>query len=93
MNEIKLKEVQTMKHTYTLCFSKDLLKMEYSSSSDLYPLACYLNMYKERADLQVIDALWLTSLNKKDIKKRILLFQIDQKEGKYSLSPSHNYYK
>jgi hypothetical protein len=46
MNEIKLKEVQTVRYTYSLCYSKDFVKMEYSTSSDLYPLASYLNTYR-----------------------------------------------
>jgi len=93
MNEIKIKEVQTVRYTFSLCYSKDMLRMDYGTSSGLYPLASYLNTYKERADLQVIDALWLNALNKKDIKKRVLLFQMDQKEGEYTMSPSHNLYK
>ena len=70
-----------MKYTYSICYDDKELKIE-QDSSNLYPLATYLTLYKEKANLQVVDLLWLNILNKKDIKKRYYLFQHEQIQKK-----------
>lgn len=80
-NKYNIREINTMKYTYSICYDDKELKIE-QDSSNLYPLATYLTLYKEKANLQVVDLLWLNILNKKDIKKRYYLFQHEQIQKK-----------
>ena len=91
-NKYNIREIKTMNYTYTICYNDKPLKIE-QDSSNLYPLATYLTLYKEKASLDVIDLLWLSTLNKKDIKKRVVLFQNDQVEHLLTVETDSNAYK
>lgn len=77
--EQKTKLITTMNYTSVLCYSSIELKTAIDPAG-LYPLASYLMRYKHRADIKLLNALWLTPLNRKDLKKLSLLFMRDQQE-------------
>ena len=39
-----------------------------------YPLLSYFAQYKQQCNLAIIDELWLSALDKKNMKKKYLLF-------------------
>lgn len=82
--EQQTKLITTMNYTSVLYYSSIALKTAIDPAG-LYPLASYLLRYKHRADLKLLNALWLTPLNRKDLKKLSLLFMKDQHERSISI--------
>lgn len=73
-----------MKYTFIVCYTSTPLKTAVDPAG-LYPLASYLLQYKHEADIKVLNTLWLTPLNRKDLKKLSLLFMKDQHEKTITL--------
>ena len=60
-DEQKPRLMTTVNFTYSLCFSSLALKTALDASGS-YPLATYLGTYRDKADLQTVEALWLPAL-------------------------------
>jgi hypothetical protein len=78
VEEGKDRLINILKYTFSIGYTANTLKIALDPSG-FYPLVLYLNHYKEKANLQIVEALWLPVINKRDIKKLYLLFMKDQK--------------
>lgn len=84
--------MSTVNYTFSICYSCTPLKTD-QDAANLFPLATYLSLYKERADLQVIEALWLAPFAKSNIKKLNLLFMRDQQAGSLEIDCNSSAYQ
>jgi hypothetical protein len=57
-------EVESLKSTFIVCYNNTLLKNK-KDKVNCYPLITYLNIYKEKASLKILQMLYLESLEKK----------------------------
>lgn len=81
--------INSLNYTFSIVYSPNTLKIA-QDPSGFYPLTLYLNHYKEKANLKVIEALWLTVINKKDIKKLYHLFKKEQKSTSTQIDSDSN---
>ena len=62
----------THRYTFNICFDKTELKNKLNNSWN-FPLLTYLRRYQHKANLKTLELLFFDALNRKDIKKKIML--------------------
>ena len=73
VNKGKVTQISTNLYEAVTCFDKNSVKIQKDTDGN-YPLLSYFKLYKEKGNLEFIDKLWLPALDKKNLKKKYLLF-------------------
>jgi len=84
--------VHSLSNTYSICYDKHSLKTQ-KDSANSYPLVIYLNLYKDKASLKIIQILFLEELTKKKVKKHFLCIMMQLKEASIRYTRQSDWYK